>query len=87
MDKFSTMLYLKTMNTCDNAARYVCNEINRIKNDEGGMELVQIVIILLMVILIAAAVWQFLGTWISELLEQVFDTSLGINESGITQPN
>ena len=51
---------------------FVTNEFRRIKNDESGIEVVQVVIILLIVILIAAALWIFLSDYIQGLLDDIF---------------
>ena len=51
---------------------FVINEFRRIKNDESGIEVVQVVIILLIVILIAAALWIFLSEYITGLLDSIF---------------
>ena len=83
MGRIANVIYLSLMGV----KGILSDEVGRIKRDEKGMELVQIVIILLIVILIAVAVWQFLGEWITQLLQQVFDTSLEIDDTGITQPS
>ena len=51
---------------------FIANEFRCIKNDESGIEVVQVVIILLIVILIAAALWIFLGEYIQNLLDSIF---------------
>lgn len=54
---------------------FFANEVKRIKEDESGMELIQVILIILMVVVIAAALWAFLGEWITNLLKDVFDKS------------
>ena len=54
---------------------WVINEFRRIKNDESGIEVVQVVIILLIVILIAAVLWLFLSEYIQNLLDDIFSNA------------
>ena len=53
----------------------IANEIKRIKDDERGIEIVQVIIILLIVIVIAVMVWVFLGDLIAEWFGKIGNQS------------
>jgi hypothetical protein len=50
---------------------FIMNEFRKIRDDESGIEVVQVVIILLIVIVIAVALWAFLGGYIRDLLARI----------------
>ena len=52
---------------------FVTNEVRRMKNDERGMELLQVLLIVLIVVVIGGLVWVFLGDWIAGLIENIGD--------------
>ncbi|MCL1999412.1 MAG: hypothetical protein FWG65_11675 [Turicibacter sp.] len=52
---------------------FIANEVGRIRRDERGMELISVILIILFVVVIAALLWIFLGDYIAELLQQIFD--------------
>ena len=49
----------------------VKNEFKRIRDDESGIEVVQVVIILLIVVIIAAAIWLFLSPMITDWFNSI----------------
>lgn len=49
------------------------NEFRRIRDDESGIEVVQVVIILLIVVIIAAAIWLFLAPMIQDWFATIGD--------------
>jgi len=53
------------------AKSFLAGEVRNIKNDESGMELVQIVLLILFAIIIAIAIWYFLG----DAIAAWFDTA------------
>ena len=50
---------------------FVVNEFRRIKSDERGIEIVQVIIILLIVVIIAAVLWFFLAEMIQDWLDSI----------------
>ena len=52
---------------------FVTNEVRRMKNDERGMELLQVLLIVLIVVAVGALVWAFLVPWIAELIDNIGD--------------
>jgi len=86
MNNLIASLYLRSSAFFANIGGFVSGEVDRIKKDETGMELIQVILIILMVILIAVALWTFLGTWITGLLQDVLDEAGNINSDGISQP-
>ena len=47
-----------------------------LKNDENGMEIVQVVLLILVGVLAIVMVWGFLGTWLGELFDKIKAASL-----------
>jgi len=86
MNNLIASLYLRSSTFFTNIGDFVSGEVGRIKKDETGMELIQVILIILMVIIIAVALWTFLGSWITDLLQNVLDESSNINSDGISQP-
>ena len=60
---------------------FIANEFRRIKNDESGIEVVQVVIILLIVVIIAAVLWIFLGEMITEFLTNISKEAKKVGDS------
>jgi Flp pilus assembly pilin Flp len=48
------------------------------KNDEQGMEIVQVVMILLIVVLLIAGLWALLGPWIQNMWSRIFETDINM---------
>jgi peptidoglycan/LPS O-acetylase OafA/YrhL len=80
-------LYLGANEKITGAKNFVADEVRRIKDDESGMELLQIILIILFVVIIAAVLWAFLGDWITRLLQQIFDRSQDIDNTTVTPPS
>jgi len=53
----------------------IANEIRRIKNDERGIEVVQVILILVIVIIIAVALWFLLKDLITEWIDRIVGES------------
>ncbi|MCL2356942.1 MAG: hypothetical protein FWC70_07280 [Defluviitaleaceae bacterium] len=67
------LMYLGACAKVEGAKNFVVAEAGRIKNDERGMELLQVILIILFVIIIAAVVWALLGDVIRDLIDQIFN--------------
>ena len=73
MNNMLTKAYLTTVTASAVAKNLIQDEAKRLKDDERGMELLQILLIILFVVVIAAAVWLLLGDWIRDLIDQIGD--------------
>jgi len=77
-------LLLMVMFFLASVKNWVVNEIRRIKNDESGIEIVQVILILVIVIIIAAALWIFLKDTITGWLQKIGTESNKISSDKIT---
>ena len=85
MNSLILSAYLGALAVTGNAKDFIKREVFRMKDDERGMELLQILLIVLLVVIIAAAVWIFLGDWIADLLDDIEEVDLSpgrLNERG-----
>ena len=67
-------LCLKMNAATTGAQKRITSEISHIKNDERGMELIQMILIIVIVVVIGAVVWAFLGGedgFIQGLIDQI----------------
>ncbi|MCL1999413.1 MAG: hypothetical protein FWG65_11680 [Turicibacter sp.] len=48
-----------------------CSELAKLRDNEDGMELVQALFLILMVVIIAAVLWTFLSDMITDLLDRI----------------
>lgn len=71
MNSIINMVNAWIISLCFGAKRLIANEVRRIRDDESGMELIQVVLIILIVVVIAAALWAFLGDYISDLIQKI----------------
>jgi hypothetical protein len=76
--KFMFMIYAGLMAV----KLFIANEIKRIKNDEKGIEVVQVVLILLIVVIIAAVLWFLLRDLITDWIARIFESDGEIGGSG-----
>jgi len=59
------------------AEDYTKRFIEDFKNDESGLEVVQVVLIILVGVLLIGALWAVLGGWLGDLWEQIIDDTGG----------
>ena len=57
-------------------------EVSKLKGDERGMELIQVILLILIVVIIAAGLWAWLGDWIGELIMNIVNQGAEIDGSG-----
>jgi uncharacterized membrane protein len=65
---------------------FFVREYTRIRDDESGMEMLQIILIIVIVVIIAAVLWTFLGDWIQDMFDEIFNRSRTIDEFDLTIP-
>jgi hypothetical protein len=75
MQLLMAWLYTHVGGTAANAKAFFANEVRLIKKDERGMELLQVLLIILFVVVIAAALWIFLGDFVVGLIQDILDRS------------
>ena len=83
MNKLITNAYFKGSKLQEIAK----NEIKRIKSDQRGMELLQIIIIILIALLVATALWTLLNPLIHNMLTRIRDSTASINPIDTVTPN
>ncbi|MCL2016326.1 MAG: hypothetical protein FWG68_08800 [Defluviitaleaceae bacterium] len=54
---------------------FIAEEVRKIRQDERGMEFVQVLLLILFVVVIAAVLWAFLSGWVEALLGAITDGS------------
>ena len=86
MLKFINALYFGAKSLHSNALDFVVDEAKRIKQDESGMELLQLILIIVIVVIIAAVLWAFLGDWIQDMLNTIFQQSQDFDAIDIENP-
>ena len=52
--------------------------IERLKKDESGLEIVQVVLIVLVGVLLIAGLWAVLGPWISQIWDSITQEAVTI---------
>ncbi|MCL1935758.1 MAG: hypothetical protein FWF57_05220 [Defluviitaleaceae bacterium] len=71
----------------DKACLGLYTEMQRFKNDQRGMELIQVILLILIVVIIAAALWAWLGPWIGEMIDQILNEQGTINSDNANWGN
>jgi len=71
MQNLFVWIYVSVCALVVSMSGFVSGEVRRIKNDERGMELLQVLLIILMVVVIGALVWAFLGDVIAGLFDDI----------------
>jgi len=67
------------------AKSFFAGQVKRIKYDESGMELVQMVLLILFAVVVALAVWYFLGDAIAGWMDHTSDSASSVNSIQSTQ--
>ena len=52
---------------------FVAKELKEISGDERGMEMLQVILLILMVVIIGAILWAFLGEMIQGMFNNITD--------------
>jgi peptidoglycan/LPS O-acetylase OafA/YrhL len=86
MQELGISLYMSVISGASRMKSFVVNEVKRVRDDESGMELLQVILIILLVVVIAAVLWAFLGDWIQEMLRRIFGATPDPGVDDIERP-
>ena len=78
MNNLLVSLYLQVAAALTGIRNRAANEVSRLRSDERGMELIQLILIIMIVIVAAVLVWTFLGDYIQGLFDQIDEHDIGI---------
>ena len=73
MNNFMIAAYLGITSAVAKTRGFIADEAQRIKDDESGMELIQVILIIALVVIIALGLWAWLGGWIGDIIDGIED--------------
>jgi len=71
INNFMVASYLGMISAVAKIKGFIADETHLIKNDESGMELIQVILIIALVVVIALGLWGWLSGWIGDLIEGI----------------